>query len=110
MYCPAPGHQFCPPLPGGGPPVAMVQALPYSNTVKHHANWNVCYSCGFIIANGHTSITCPFHMRKPMHDINFSRQDAQQYIDMGHPCSRGWDHKIGQKEFGLKEFFMHEWC
>lgn len=66
---------------------------PYSNTVKRYANWNVCYSCGFDVADGHTSMSCPPHLRKASHDINFNRQNAQQYIDLGHPCATRNRHK-----------------
>ncbi len=72
---------------------AVVQAPPYSNTVKCFTNWNVCYSCGFNVEDGHTSMTCPYHLRKPSHDVNFSRRNAQQYINMGHPCSTHNRHK-----------------
>ncbi len=51
---------------GGGPPLAMFifnnqrNAGPmYSNIIKKFANWNVCFSCGFNVENGHTSKTCP---------------------------------------------------
>ncbi len=81
------GGIFHPPQPGGPPPIVMVQAPQYSNTVKKHANWNVCYSCGFDVANGHTSMTCPFHMHKLTPDVNFTCHNANQYIIMGHPCS-----------------------
>lgn len=69
------------------------QELPFSNTVKRYHNWNACYSCGFDVADGHTSMTCPFHLRRPSHDVNFTRQNAQQYIDLGHPCSTRGKHK-----------------
>jgi hypothetical protein len=32
----------------------------FYNIYKVHNNWNVCFSCGFDIEDGHTSITCPF--------------------------------------------------
>ena len=69
------------------------QEIPYSNTVKRYSNWNACYSCGFDVADGHTSMTCPFHLRRPSHDVNFTRHNAQQYIDLGHPCSTRGRHK-----------------
>ena len=31
----------------------------YSNIIKRYANWNVCFSCGFDVEDGHTSKTCP---------------------------------------------------
>jgi len=77
-----------PPTIGGRyfatPPQAQhVQPPPYSNLTKRFANWNECYSCGFDVPDGHTSQTCPHHLRKPDHDIHFTRQNAQQYIDQG---------------------------
>jgi hypothetical protein len=83
---------------GGGhyatpPPVQHVQAPPYSNITKRYANWNACYSCGFDVPKGHTSQTCPHHMRKPDHDIHFTRQNAQQYINQGYNCATKNRHK-----------------
>jgi hypothetical protein len=75
------------------PPMQHVQAPPYSNLTKRHANWNACYSCGFDVPEGHTSLTCPHHMRKPDHDIHFTRQNAQQYIDQGYNCATKNRHK-----------------
>ena len=69
------------------------QELPFSNTVKRYHNWNACYSCGFDVADGHTSMTCPFHLCRPSHDVNFTCQNAQQYINLGHPCSTRGRHK-----------------
>ncbi len=31
----------------------------YSNIMKRYANWNVCFSYGFDVEDGHTSKTCP---------------------------------------------------
>ena len=47
-----------------------VQAPLYSNLTKKFAHWNACYSCGFDVPDGHTSQTCPHHLRKPDHDIH----------------------------------------
>ena len=58
---------------------------PYSNIVKRYANWNVCYSCSFDIANGHTNMSCPPHLCKATHQIGFNCQNAQQYIYLGYP-------------------------
>ncbi len=30
-----------------------------SNIIKTYSNWNVCFSCGFDVEDGHTSKTCP---------------------------------------------------
>ncbi len=72
---------------------ANVQQLPYSNVVKRYPNWNVCSLCGFDVAKGHNSMSCPPHLRKASHDIYFNCQNAQQYIDLGRPCSTGNRHK-----------------
>ena len=89
---------MAPQAPGGGyyatPPQAQqIQAPLYSNLTKRFANWNACYSCGFDIPDGHTSQTCPQHLRKPDHDIHFTRQNAQQYIDQGYNCATKNRHK-----------------
>ena len=59
---------------------AQNEQPPYSNTVKKYANWNVCYSCGFDVADGHTSMSCP------PHTISTS--------DLSHPCATWNRHKI----------------
>jgi hypothetical protein len=33
----------------------------YSNVTKTYNNWNMCYSCGFDVKDGHTFLTCPAH-------------------------------------------------
>jgi hypothetical protein len=84
-------------FPGGYPCAptipAQVQQQPYSNVVKRYANWNACYSCGFDVDNGHTSMLCPPHLRKATHQIGFNHQNAQQFLDLGHPCSTRNRHK-----------------
>jgi hypothetical protein len=91
----APGRPGMPlPSMGHAPFVApQPQQHPFSNTVKCHANWNVCYSCGFDVADGHTSMSFPAHLCKASHDIYFMCQNVQQYIDLGHPCSTRNKHK-----------------
>ncbi len=39
----------------------------YSNITKHYANWNVCFSCGFDVEDGHTSKTCRAPWRRANH-------------------------------------------
>jgi hypothetical protein len=105
----APGYMGPPPATGGGyyapPPQALqvedppylqalqVEAPPYSNLMKLYTNWNACYSCGFNVADGHTSQMCPQHLRKPDHDCYFTRKNAQHYIDAGYRCSTKSHHK-----------------
>ena len=79
---------------GGGiaqPPPGMQQRskkTDFSNIYKIHNNWNVCFSCGFDIKNGHTSITCPF--KRWNHQDLFTRRNIQQFIAAGYnPCTKG---------------------
>jgi hypothetical protein len=65
---------------------------PYSNLVKRYANWNACYTCGFNVPDGHTSMLCQAQ-RKAGHDVYFARQNAQQYIDAGRNCCTRFRHK-----------------
>ena len=37
------------------------------NPHKFYNNWNYCWSCGFDVEDGHTSITCPAERRKTGH-------------------------------------------
>ncbi len=75
--------------PGGRPPAA-----PFLNEVKQYANWNACYLCGFDVPNSHTSMMFPTNLQKPLHDIYFTWQNAQQYINLGHPCCTKNRHKM----------------
>ncbi len=70
--------------PQGGMP--QQERPPYSNLVKKFANWNACYTCGYDVPDGHTSATCQAQ-HKLGHDVYFTRQNAQQYIDAGQNCS-----------------------
>jgi hypothetical protein len=49
--------------PGGIPPFCapLDMNVRYSNVVKKYVTWNACYTCGFDIANSHTSMLCPPH-------------------------------------------------
>ena len=81
-------------IPGNAPQGGMQQQErpPYSNLVKRFANWNACYTCGFDVPDGHTSMTCQAQ-RKVGHDVCFTRQNARQYIDAGRNCSTRNYHK-----------------
>jgi hypothetical protein len=60
----------------------------YSNIHKRFNNWNVCFSCGFDVEDGHMSLTCPF--KKANHQTSYVRENAQQFIAAGYdPCTRG---------------------
>ena len=92
-FAPMPG---LPMFPGtAAPPRMFAPTLPtrrpeFSNPTKQHANWNVCFTCGFDVEEGHTSTTCPMNWRKPNHQEGFTRENAQQYITAGYkPCTKG---------------------
>ena len=87
-------------VPFGGGVTPFQQAVPtgqqqrrpdYSNIYKRHNNWNVCFSCGFDIEDGHTSMTCPF--KKANHQPAFTRENAQQFIAAGYDPSTKGMHK-----------------
>ncbi len=58
------------------PTVARVNAPFQSNLTKKHANWNVCWSCGFDVEDGHMPATCPTHWHKTDHQVGFTRENA----------------------------------
>jgi hypothetical protein len=60
------GHATTPPNP------------PHSNIVKMYANWNVCFTCGFDVEDGHTSKNCPAHWHKMNHQEGYTRENARQ--------------------------------
>jgi hypothetical protein len=79
---------------GGGIVPAINTGVPqgrnpdYSNIYKRHNNWNVCFSCGFDIEDGHTSMRCPF--KKANHQQAFSRENAKAFITARYdPCTKG---------------------
>jgi hypothetical protein len=74
------------PRPGGNNP----PATPPLNFVKRFANDNVCFSCGFDVKAGHTSITCPWEWQKTNHQEAHTRKNAQGYIAAGwDTCTKG---------------------
>jgi hypothetical protein len=48
----------------------------FLNIVKCFSNWIICYLCGFDVADGHTSMSCPAHLHKALHDIYFTCQNV----------------------------------
>ena len=98
------GQGGLPPIGGGGGrgggalPFAQ-QTMPrntapmYSNIIKKYANWNVCFSCGFDVEDGHTSKTCPAPWRRANHQEGFDRNNAQQYITAGYDACTKAMHK-----------------
>jgi hypothetical protein len=89
--------------PGGagtvGPPATQAKA-PRSNITKLFANWNVCYSCGFGIEDGHTSVTCPHAWCQTNHQEGFTRGNAQAYLNVGWDPSTKGMHKTEFPGFG----------
>jgi hypothetical protein len=69
--------------PGGAEFVGQpeTQAEAYSNITKMFANWNVRYTCGFDIKDGHTLVTCPQGWCKTKHQEGFDWNNAQAYIN-----------------------------
>ena len=65
----------------------------YSNILKVYANWNVCFSCGFDVEDGHTSKTCPALGRQANHQEGFDRTNASQYISAGYDACTKAMHK-----------------
>ena len=65
----------------------------YSNILKVYANWNVCFSCGFDVEDGHTSKTCPALWRRANHQEGFDRTNASQYILAGYDACTKAMHK-----------------
>ena len=98
------GQGSLPPIGGNGGcrggvlPFAQ-QAMPqnaapmYSNIIKKYANWNVCFSCGFDVEDGHTSKTCPAPWRQANHQEGFDRNNAGQYIAAGYDTCTKAMHK-----------------
>jgi hypothetical protein len=65
----------------------------YSNIIKHYANWNVCFSCGFDIEDGHMLKTCPAPWRYANHQEGFDRNNLGQYIAAGYDACTKAMHK-----------------
>jgi hypothetical protein len=78
----------------GNLPTDHSTTAPISNIMKKFVIWNVCYWCSFDVENDHISMTWPAHLCKALHDMYFTRQNAQQYIALGHPCCTKNRHKM----------------
>jgi hypothetical protein len=65
----------------------------YSNITKHYANWNVCFSCGFDVKDGHTSKICPAPWRRANHQEGYNRNNSGQYIVVGYDTCTKAMHK-----------------
>jgi hypothetical protein len=85
-----PGIGNPPPVGGFNGQAAKPPNPPHLNIVKKFANWNVCFTCGFDVEDGHTSKTCPAHWRKMNHQEGFTRENSRQWINAGYdPCTKG---------------------
>jgi hypothetical protein len=76
---------------GGIVPLGTPQGGP--NPVKRFNNWNYCYSCGFDVEDGHTSMTCPQTWRRAGHQITCTRENYNQFLAAGHTPSVKAMHK-----------------
>ncbi len=65
----------------------------YSNITKCYANWNVCFSCGFDVKDGHTSKTYPSPWRRANHQEGFNQNNSGQYIAAGYDTCTKAMHK-----------------
>jgi hypothetical protein len=89
-----------PPLFGGANQIVPFVGVNQStrttvpNPVKRFANWNVCFSCGFDVAQDHTSLSCPAAWRKAGHQEAYTRNNWQQYVAAGHAPSMVGKHKV----------------
>ncbi len=79
--------------PYGLYPPTLTPATVQCNTwtlIMNYNNWNVCYTCGFDVEAKHNLMTFPFNWRKPGHCKNYTRKNAQSYIDCEHNvCTKG---------------------
>jgi hypothetical protein len=70
------------------------QRMTHLNVNKLHGNWNACYSCGFDIEEGHTTLkTCPGDWRKLTYIEAFTRGNVQRHIAAGYDCCTRGMHK-----------------
>jgi hypothetical protein len=65
----------------------------YSNIIKKYSNWNVCFSCGFDVEDGHTLKTCLTLWRRANHQEGFDRNNVGQYIGVGYDVCTKAMHK-----------------
>jgi hypothetical protein len=70
----------------------------HSNIYKQYNNWNVCFSFGFDVEDGHTSFTCPF--QKSNHQTLYMRKTHSSSLQWGmtraqEGCTRQCSHWVG---------------
>jgi hypothetical protein len=94
-----PGIGYPPQAGGFNGQAAKPPNPPHSNIVKKFANWNVCFTCGLNVEDGHTSKTCPTHWRKMNHQEGFTHENSRQWINAGYnPCTKRM-HKLQLPNF-----------
>ena len=64
------------------------------NTTKYFNNWNMCCTCGWDVANWHTSQTCPYKHTNPQHNDSITRANADQYAAAGWRVSNKKRHRM----------------
>ncbi len=75
---------------GGGVLPFTQQTMPrnaapmYLNIIKKYVNWNVCFSCGFEVGDGHILKTRPAPWRRANHQEGFDQNNMGQYIGAGY--------------------------
>ncbi len=85
-----PGVGYPPQVGGFNGQAAKLPNPPHLNIMKMFASWNMCFTCGFNVEDGHTPKTRPAHWRKMNHQEGFTRENARQWINAGYnPCTKG---------------------
>jgi hypothetical protein len=84
---------FAAPNPFGGidPFAPLIPTQGTTNApspIKCLMNWNACFSCGFYVAEGHTSATCPFEWRKSNHQVGYTCENTSLCAAYG-PSTKG---------------------
>jgi hypothetical protein len=80
------GAGIIPHIPSGVQPSGQQLASRFSNIIKVFTNQNVCFLCGFDVADLHTSATC--NCRKAGHQNGFTCSNYMEYARVNHPFCR----------------------
>ena len=68
-------------------------SMMFSTIIKWYVNWNICYSCGFDVEDGHMSRTCPAPWRHVNHQEGYIHANSEQYIAAGYDVCTKAMHK-----------------
>ena len=86
------GGMFAPPIqfrcPGPFMPMIPMQMGNAPFPVKRYANWFLCFSSGFDVANGHMLATFPMKWHKPNHQFGYTHENSAAFVAYG-PCTKG---------------------